>query len=104
MSEEAKVVEATGSEIKFTEDEMTELKQVQETYVRIQNDLGALSVQEIQVSSQLEAIGDAKVQLETLYKENKQKEINLAKTLTEKYGDGNLDLETGTFTPNTANS
>ena len=44
-----------------------------------------------------------KVEIETAYTTNQQTEQELSKTLTEKYGKGNLNVETGEFTPNENN-
>ena len=48
----------------------------------------------------MEQIEDEKLRLETQYSEVKKQEQNLVVTLNEKYGDGNLNPETGVFTPN----
>ena len=40
-----------------------------------------------------------KIQLEVMYKQTQQKESDLVGELTEKYGVGNLDINTGKFTP-----
>ena len=44
-----------------------------------------------------------KVEIETAYTTNQQTEQELSKTLTDKYGAGNLNPETGEFTPNENN-
>ena len=62
-----------NQEIKFTEDELKSLKELQTTYQQKQLQFGQLKVQKL---------------LRTL-----------VKSLNEKYGPGNLDPTTGVFTP-----
>jgi len=51
----------------------------------------------------LDALDRRKVEIETAYTTNQQTEQELSKTLTDKYGAGNLNPETGEFTPNENN-
>ena len=44
-------------------------------------------------------LSNEKLRLETQYEQIIQAENNLINTLTEKYGQGNLDINTGVFTP-----
>ena len=48
---------------------------------------------------QVDEIDQYEVQLESAYLQVQEKEQNLAKTLEDKYGKGNLNVETGEFTP-----
>ena len=54
--------------------------------------LGQLTIQQIQVENKM---GDYKVALQNLI----EKEQQQAKILSEKYGVGTLDIDSGTFTP-----
>ena len=85
--------------IKFTEDEIKSLQDLSNTYSAVQTELGAIEVRKIQLNQQLDALDRRKVEIETAYTTNQQTEQELSKTLTDKYGAGNLNPETGEFTP-----
>lgn len=86
-------------QIKFTEEELTNLRQLQIDYQEKQNTLGQLSVQEILLNQQMEQLQSQKDRIQTEYVELQQKERNLVDELNVKYGIGSLDPETGIFTP-----
>ena len=65
--------------------------------------MGAIEVRKLQLNQQLDALDRRKVEIETAYTTNQQTEQELSKTLTDKYGAGNLNPETGEFTPNENN-
>ena len=88
-----------AEDIKFTEDEMTSLKQLQEDYTTKQEQLGQISVQRILLNQQIESLEQKQQELEKEYVEVQQREQGLVKTLNEKYGQGQLDPNTGVFTP-----
>ena len=78
--------------IKFTEEELQSLQNLQSTYNQITLAMGQVSLQKIQLENREESI------LNTL-SEVREKENTLAKELTDKYGKGSLNIETGDFTP-----
>ena len=88
-----------AEEIKFTEDERTSLKQLQEDYTTKQEQLGQISVQRILLNQQIDSLQQRQEQLEKEYVEVQQREQGLVKTLNDKYGQGQLDPNTGVFTP-----
>ena len=98
MAEEAKVVEATD-EIKFSEEELKELGELQTSYQEKQNLLGQIAVQKILIDQQVETLDNRQVELEGEYVEVQQTERDLVQKLNEKYGPGQLDPQTGVFTP-----
>ena len=87
-------------DIKFTEEEMKSLRDLQDSYTQKQAELGQVSVQRILLNQQLENLDQRQSQLETEYVQIQQTEQDLVKTLNEKYGPGQLDPESGVFTPN----
>ena len=97
MAKETKVVES--SEVKFTDDELKSLQDLQTNYQEKQAALGQLSVQRILVNQQMEALEIRQDELETEYTTVQQEERDLVKGLNEKYGPGQLDPQTGVFTP-----
>ena len=78
--------------IKFTEDELKSLQELQGTYQQITLALGQLNVSKYAMEEREDSL--KKALLDTKTKENE-----LAKSLTEKYGKGTLNIETGEFTP-----
>jgi uncharacterized protein (DUF3084 family) len=97
MADKAKVVES--SEMKFTEEELQSLQDLQNGYQEKQANLGQLSVQRILLNQQVEAIEARQVELETEYEAVQQEERDIVQKLNEKYGPGQLDPQTGVFTP-----
>ena len=97
MAEKTKVVES--SEVKFTEDELKSLQDLQTNYQEKQVALGQLSVQRILVNQQMEVLAIRQEELETEYTAVQQEERDLVQGLNEKYGPGQLDPQTGVFTP-----
>ena len=86
-------------EIKFTDEELKNLKDLSDTYRGIQEDMGKLSVQKLLNSQQADALEQSELDLNTQYTENQKKERELVDTLSKKYGPGSLDASTGVFTP-----
>ena len=78
--------------IKFTEEELKSLQDLQGTYQQITLAMGQISLSKIQLENREQSV------LNTLG-EVREKENELAKELTEKYGKGSLNIETGEFTP-----
>ena len=95
MADEAKKVE----EVKFTDDELKSLQELQTGYQEKQNVLGQLAVQKILLNQQIDALNIRTEEVETEYQTVQQEERDIVKTLNEKYGPGQLDPATGVFTP-----
>jgi hypothetical protein len=98
MAEEAQVVEASN-EIKFSEEELKELGELQTSYQEKQAQLGQIAVQKILLNQQVEAIENRQTELESEYEAVQQSERDLVQKLNEKYGPGQLDPQSGVFTP-----
>ena len=86
-------------EIKFTSEEMAEVSKLQETYVTLQNGFGQISVNRLRVEQQLTDIDSAEENIRANFVENQNKEREFVDSINKKYGDGNLDITTGVFTP-----
>ena len=76
----------------LTQDELAKLKNVRETFDSLTTVMGSLE-------TQLALINLEKTEVVEQLKNLKQQEIQLGVELKEKYGDGNISLETGEFTP-----
>tara|TARA_B100000282_G_scaffold90008_1_gene63039 strand:- start:454 stop:738 length:285 start_codon:yes stop_codon:yes gene_type:complete len=88
-----------SKEIKFTKDELTNIESIRNGFNEVQTLLGRLEIQRIQTEQALENIHNDKLRLETRYSDLVDEERKMVQDLNEKYGPGNLDPDTGVFTP-----
>ena len=86
-------------ETKFTDEELQSLNELSQGYQQIQAAFGTTKVQHILAEQQLNSLDEAEVQLEADYSELQTKERTLVQSLNDKYGPGQLDPQTGVFTP-----
>ena len=101
MAEETKLKSQMGSDdpVKFTDEELQSLQELQNTYASISTQFGQIKVNRINLERQIENLDDAENQLEQSWEENRQTESDLVKSLNEKYGAGSLNPQTGEFIP-----
>ena len=101
MTEETKLKRQMGSDnpVKFTDEELQSLQELQNTYASISTQFGQLKVSRMNLERQMENLDDAENQLEQNWEENRQTESDLVKSLNEKYGAGTLNPTTGEFIP-----
>ena len=78
--------------VQFTNEEITKLRNLQSKFNNATIQFGQLKISQIKLK-------ETESTLKNALKELEQEESTLAKSLTEKYGKGSLDIETGTFTP-----
>lgn len=81
---------------KLTNEEITQLKTLQSDYAKLIAQLGQVEISVLVLEKQIEQI--KQTQKDPLYirlGEIQQQEADVAKQLTEKYGDGQINLETG---------
>tara|TARA_B110000858_G_C17493530_1_gene332723 strand:- start:269 stop:556 length:288 start_codon:yes stop_codon:yes gene_type:complete len=78
--------------IKFTEDELKSISDLQTSYNQITMAMGQISISRINMD-------ERESQLTSTLVETRAKEEEIAKGLTEKYGKGTLDINNGEFTP-----
>ena len=79
-------------EVKFTAEELTQVQNIQKSYVNVQNQFGQLKLAQIRLDEQ-------EVQLEDTLKQVQSEEKKFLDGITDKYGQGTLNPETGVFTP-----
>ena len=90
----------TGNEvITLTEGEMENLKEVMETYNQCAGAFGQVEVQKMNLNQQLDAVEEQRANVEEEWKSNQTKEANFSRKLTNKYGPGSINPETGEYTP-----
>ena len=84
--------EIKGEIKQFTPEELNNLKSFQTRLDQVLSQLGRVQLSKIKLDEQENLIKDEIKKIET-------EEQELAKTLSDKYGRGSLDIETGAFTP-----
>jgi len=88
-----------AEDVKFTKEEMAQINELQQTYLNLQNTIGQLGVARIRLDQQYTDLEVNEDNTRAQFTENQNKERNFVDTINKKYGDGNLDLTTGVFTP-----
>ena len=102
VTEESKLaqkVQEQTSDIKFTDEELKSLNDLNQGYQTKQQQFGQLKVQRILLTQQMEGLDEAEIRLETESSELQKTEQTLVKELNDNYGPGQLDPNTGVFTP-----
>ena len=84
--------EIKGEVKKFTQEELNTLKNFQSRLDQLVTQLGRVHLSKIKLNEQENMLKDEIKKIE-------KEEQELAQTLTNKYGRGSLDIETGNFTP-----
>ena len=79
-------------EVKFTEEELKQVQNIQRSYMAVQTQFGQLKMSQIKLDEQ-------EVDLEEALKSIQSEEKKFLDGLTDKYGQGTLNPETGVFTP-----
>ena len=80
-------------EVKFTEEELKQVQNIQLSYQNVQNQFGQLKMAQIRLDEQ-------EVDLEEALKSIQSEEKKFFDGISDKYGQGTLNPETGVFTPN----
>ena len=83
----------------LTPEELVSIKELQTKYNQTILEIGAAEAQLIVFQENIEKLTEAKKGLVSDLKTIEQKESELVKTLQEKYGQGNINIETGEITP-----
>ena len=100
MPEESKLVqklEESQKEAKFSEEDLKQVQEIQKSYMNIQNSFGQIKMARLRLDQQELDLGNT-------LKEIQNKEKKFLDGITEKYGEGSLNPETGVFTPNNLNN
>ena len=80
-----------SEQIQLSQEELENIKQLQTTQQNLINNFG-------QVEYQLQVLETQKDKLVESLTQLREEETNLGKALTEKYGNGSIDIESGLFT------
>jgi hypothetical protein len=84
---------------KLTQEELQSIKDLQSKYNQSIFEIGASEAQLIVFQENIEKLIEAKKGLVSDLKTIEQKEAELINSLQEKYGQGNINIETGEITP-----
>ena len=84
---------------KFTEEELTQIKNLQSQNDRVIYELGQAELQIFLMSEELEKLKEHKSTLQITFKNFQAEETDLVAKLNEKYGIGTVDINTGEFIP-----
>jgi hypothetical protein len=87
-----------SKETKFTDEELSKLKEVQVKYIEVQNTLGQTAVQKLRLAQQINSLNDLEEKLAKEFKDTQIAEQQFLQTITDKYGQGSLDPQTGVYT------
>ena len=90
---------ASQTEIKFSDEEIQSLSGIQQGYQEMQLKMGGLKMQQIAHDRNEERLSDLEEALMDELNELNENEQKVANDLSEKYGAGSLNPETGVFTP-----
>ena len=86
-------------EIKFTEDELKSVSDLQVKYNTVTNKFGQLAIAKLNFEKQQESIEEEEFKLHEELETVRTEEQEVLTGITEKYGPGTLDPQTGVFTP-----
>jgi septal ring factor EnvC (AmiA/AmiB activator) len=89
-----------AEETKFTDEEIKQIKDIQDSYAKLQSEFGQVGISKMRLQEQVDEVEAFESKLGNEFKEVQQTEKKLLDDITKKYGDGTLDPETGVFTPN----
>ena len=88
-----------NKKVKLTDDEIKSIKELQQGYQQLQTTIGSVHLRKHQLILQVEEAEKQLVELEVNFTQMRNDEVELLKNLEEKYGQGNLDMVSGEFTP-----
>lgn len=77
---------------KLTQEELDTIKSIQEKTNAVVSELGNLELTKLQLDAR-------RKEIESFYNDLKEEESKFGKELSDKYGNGTIDLENGEFVP-----
>ena len=88
------------NEIKFTEDELRDIKSIQDDGYTLVSEFGQLEIERFVTNRKLQELDQIREKLEAQFFSVQERERVLVQSLNEKYGSGTVDIESGVFIPN----
>jgi predicted nuclease with TOPRIM domain len=89
-------------EKKFDSEELAKIKDLQTKYQTITAKMGQLEVDRLLLEQAMDRLAQSKDQLTVDYESTQSDEKQFVSDLNTKYGAGNVNIETGVFTPTQA--
>ena len=83
---------------KLDKEHLEAITQLRDDFAKNANLIGSATIEEYALTEQQEIVKLQKEQLISQFRELRQKESDLIDTLKERYGDGSINIEDGTFT------
>ena len=93
------IYQDASAEKKFSEEELEQVKEIQKAYLGVQADFGQIAVARMRLTQQLQSLDEAEEILTRKFEETQEVENKLINDITDKYGVGTLNPDTGAFTP-----
>jgi len=85
--------------ITLTETELSALRELREKYAVSTTQFGQLKIEKRLLEKELDKLNRLEEEFERQYDSIIESEVALVKQIEDTYGQGNVDLETGMFTP-----
>jgi len=89
-----------STEIKFTQEELDQIKQLRDTTNRIIYQFGEIDLELHLMQQRTDELQKLRTSLQTEYQNQSNTERILVDELNKKYGAGQVDIESGIFIPN----
>ena len=86
-------------EKKFTQEELDSIKKIQTKYQSLGISLVQLEILKKSIYSEMDRVRDSEEKVKEEITKTSEEEEQLSKALSEKYGVGTLDLQSGVFMP-----
>jgi uncharacterized coiled-coil DUF342 family protein len=86
--------------VNFTEEEVGKVAGLQQKVLTINTRLGEIELEIHELETRFQSLKSEKQTLINSFSEVKAEEVELGKSLRDKYGEGTYDIRTNTFTPN----
>lgn len=86
-------------EKKFTQEELDSIKKIQTKYQSLGISLVQLEILKKSIYAELDKVRDSEEKIKEEVTKTSQEEEQLSKALSEKYGIGTLDMQSGIFKP-----
>ena len=99
---ESKLVDKLNDQTKQTkieEADLTRIKNLRDNYKTSTIKIGQLNVERILMNQAVDRLNQAIAEEESAYVQTQEEEKKLVKELQDKYGVGQLNIDTGTFSP-----
>lgn len=88
-----------SEKIKFSEDELKQIANLQSKYEHTLFRMGETQIRRYMINEEIEKLKTIENELKEKYMGIQKEEEDILNELSNKYGEGELDIKTGTFTP-----